>query len=324
MKKNKPSFKDDIFSICNDLDSKDEKMSVTIVELLLPYSCARGTVHKYYKMWKDEQEALQKALIDKMDFSEEFTRVFMAEMTRHTKEAKCYYRKIVEDSKDQYQLAIDDLERAEDRLYNQTALLEQREQQIMEVEVELAQADKSQQAITQELRQQIENLTEQLNESTASNERLRTELAKNELLLESNKELVVSTKTQNTELNDQNKQLNGEVVELSKTITRLESAQESKQELIEELKASKQSAQEQNQQLNRDLRDTQQECSTLQVSLSDAKASLSTNTQRLEQAQSEVVELKTNVKQYLETVHQQVESIRHYERLHLKERNKTD
>ncbi|NVP02322.1 hypothetical protein HWA77_19075 [Photobacterium damselae subsp. damselae] len=131
-------------------------------------------------------------------------------------------------------------------------------------------------------------------------------LAKNELLLESNKELVVSTKTQNSELNAQIKQLNGEVVELSKTIIRLESAQESKR-----------SAQEQNQQLDCDLRDTQQERSTLQASLSDAKSSLSINTWRLEQAQSEVVKLKTNVKQYLEM-------IRHYEGLLSKASNTAD
>ncbi len=305
-------LQDKVTQICNDLYAKGQKVSVRIVLSMLPDVSSTSTVHKYYKAWKDELEANQKSLLEKMGFSEEFTRVFMAEITRHATEAERRYREIAEDAKEQSLLAIDDLERAEDRLYKQTALLEQREKQIKEVEAELAQADKSQQAITQELRQQIENLTEQLNESTASNERLRTELAKNELLLESNKELVVSTKTQNTELSDQIKQLNGEVVELSKTITRLESAQESKQELIEELKSSKLSTQEQNQQLDRDLRDTQQERSTLQASLSDAKASLSTNSQRLEQAQSEVVELKTNVKQYLET-------IRHYEGLLSKE-----
>ena len=186
---------------------------------------------------------------------------------------------------------------------------------------ELSQADKAQQAVTQELRQQIESLTNQLAESTASNERVRTELAKNELLLESNKELVASTKMQNIELNDQIKQLNAEVIELSKTVTRLESSQESKQELMDELKMSKQSIQEQNQQLDRDLRGIQQERNTLQVSLSDLKATNSTNAQRLEQSQSMVIELKTNVKQYIETIEQQQGTIKHYEDLLSKENN---
>ena len=302
-------LQDKVTMICNDLYAKGQKVSVRIVLSLLPEVSSTSTVHKYYKAWKDELEANQKSLLEKMGFSEEFTRVFMAEITRHATEAERRYREIAEDAKEQSLIAIDDLERAEERLYKQTALLDQREKRIKEVEAELSQADKSQQAITQELRQQIESLTEQLNDSTASNQRLRTELAQNELLLDSNKELVTSTKTQNTELNDQIKLLNAEVVELSKTNTRLESSQESKLELIEELKDSKKSVQAQNQQLDRDLREIQQERNTLQASLSDLKSTNSTNAQRLEQSQSEVVELKTNIKQHVET-------IKHYESLY--------
>ena len=314
-------LQDKVTMICNDLYSKGQKVSVRIVLSMLPDVSSTSTVHKYYKAWKDELEANQKSLLEKMGFSAEFTRVFMAEITRHATEAERRYRDIADDAKEQSLIAIDDLERAEERLHKQTALLEQREKRIKEVEAELSQADKAQQAVTQELRQQIESLTNQLTESTASNERVRTELAKNELLLESNKELVASTKTQNIELNDQIKQLNAEVIELSKTVTRLESSQESKQELMDELKTSKQSIQEQNQQLDRDLRGIQQERNTLQVSLSDLKATNSTNAQRLEQSQSMVIELKTNVKQYVETIEQQQGTIKHYEDLLSKESN---
>ena len=54
--------------------------------------------------------------------------------------------------------AIEDLERAEERLHKQTALLEQREQQIITLQSEMSQNTKAQEAVTQELRQQIELL----------------------------------------------------------------------------------------------------------------------------------------------------------------------
>ncbi|CEO37633.1 hypothetical protein [Photobacterium kishitanii] len=69
------------------------------------------------------------------------------------------------------------------------------------------------------------------------------------------------------------------------------------------------------------MREIQQERNTLQVSLSDLKSTHSTNTQRLEQSQSEVVELKTNIKQHVETIEQQQGTIKHYEDLLSKESN---
>ncbi|PSW76440.1 mfp1 (mar binding filament 1), partial [Photobacterium damselae] len=261
-----------------------------------------------YKTWKDELEANQKSLLEKMGFSEEFTRVFMTEITRHATEAERRYRDMADDAKEQSQQAIDDLERAEDRLYKQTALLEQREKQIKNLEAELAQTENAQLAITQELRQQIESLTDQLNESTVSNERLRTELAKNEIKLESNALIVEESKNKNTELNEQVKSLNDKVIAQAQELTRFESKQESQELLLSELRETKAALQMANSHLDNELRQLQQERHTLNSHLNDAKSNGVTLSNRLEQASEQIAELKAQL-------HQNDEMIKRYETL---------
>ncbi|HIF9325764.1 mfp1 (mar binding filament 1) [Photobacterium damselae subsp. damselae] len=301
-------LQDKVTMICNDLYSKGQKVSVRIVLSMLPDVSSTSTVHKYYKTWKDELEANQKSLLEKMGFSEEFTRVFMAEITRHATEAERRYRDMADDAKEQSQQAIDDLERAEDRLYKQTALLEQREKQIKNLEAELAQTENAQLAITQELRQQIESLTDQLNESTVSNERLRTELAKNEIKLESNALIVEESKNKNTELNEQVKSLNDKVIAQAQELTRFESKQESQELLLSELRETKAALQMANSHLDNELRQLQQERHTLNSHLNDAKSNGVTLSNRLEQASEQIAELKAQL-------HQNDEMIKRYETL---------
>ncbi|HIF9252482.1 TPA: DNA-binding protein [Photobacterium damselae] len=308
-------LQDKVTAICNDLYSKGQKVSVRIVLSLLPEISSTSTIHKYYKNWKDELEANQKSLLEKMGFSEEFTRVFMAEITRHATEAERRYREIAEDAKEQSLLAIEDLERAEDRLYKQTALLEQREKRIKEMDAELSQAEKAQNAITQELRQQIESLTEQLNESMTSNERLRTELAKNELKLESNVALVDETKQQNMTLNEQVKSLSDKAISQAQELTRVESKLESQELLLTELRETKVTLQATNQSLDNDLRQIQQERHTLAASLEEAKSNVALVTNRFEQTSAQVAELKVQL-------HQNDEMIKRYEDLLRKQENK--
>ncbi|EEZ39066.1 DNA-binding protein [Photobacterium damselae] len=301
-------LQDKVTMICNDLYSKGQKVSVRIVLSMLPDVSSTSTVHKYYKTWKDELEANQKSLLEKMGFSEEFTRVFMTEITRHATEAERRYRDMADDAKEQSQQAIDDLERAEDRLYKQTALLEQREKQIKNLEAELAQTENAQLAITQELRQQIESLTDQLNESTVSNERLRTELAKNEIKLESNALIVEESKNKNTELNEQVKSLNDKVIAQAQELTRFESKQESQELLLSELRETKAALQMANSHLDNELRQLQQERHTLNSHLNDAKSNGVTLSNRLEQASEQIAELKAQL-------HQNDEMIKRYETL---------
>ncbi|WIG71440.1 DNA-binding protein (plasmid) [Photobacterium damselae] len=299
-------LQDKVTMICNDLYSKGQKVSVRIVLSMLPDVSSTSTVHKYYKTWKDELEANQKSLLEKMGFSEEFTRVFMTEITRHATEAERRYRDMADDAKEQSQQAIDDLERAEERLYKQTAILEQREKQIKNLEAELAQTENAQLAITQELRQQIESLTDQLNESTVSNERLRTELAKNEIKLESNTLIVEESKNKNTELNEQVKSLNDKVIAQTQELTRFESKQESQELLLSELRETKAALQMANSHLDNELRQLQQERHTLNSHLNDAKTNGVAFSNRLEQASEQIAELKAQL-------HQNDEMIKRYE-----------
>ena len=233
----------------------------------------------------------------------------MAEITRHATEAERRYRDIAEDAKEQSVKAIEDLERAEERLHKQTALLEQREKSNKDLQSEIAQSEKAQQAITQELRKQIEDLQGQVAELGESNERLRTDLAKNELLLDGNKELVETTKLHNKELSEQVKTLNNDVIEQAKTITRLEASQESKQGLMDELKDNKLTLIEQNKVLDTDLRHAQQERHTLQSALGETKASMTHVTERLEQANHQVAELRANSQQQTDTIKRYEENL---------------
>ena len=68
-------------------------------------------------------------------------------------------------------------------------------------------------------------------------DRLRTDLAKNELRLENNDKLVDEVKDSNKELVKTNKQHEKDIVSLNKTIATLETRLEGKDELIKELQA---------------------------------------------------------------------------------------
>ncbi|WP_261875632.1 DNA-binding protein [Vibrio rarus] len=300
-------LQDKVTEICNELYSKGQKTSVRIVLSMLPEVNSTSTIHKYYKTWKDELEANQKSLLEKMGFSEEFTRVFMSEITRHATEAERRYRDIAEDAKDQSMRAIEDLERAEERLHKQTALLEQRELQIKTLQAENSQNNKAQEAVVQELRQQIELSNQEVSDLSDSNERLRTDLAKNELLLDGNKDLVATTKAHNDQLAEELKQLNIELVSNAKEITKLESKQEIQEALIIELKETKSSLSDQNKVLDSDLRSVNQDRHGLQVSLSSL--------QNIEQKLSgELTSKSDELSQCKATIVQQNETIKRHER----------
>ena len=295
-------LQDKVTTLCNELYSKGEKVSVRVVLSMLPEVSSTSTVHKYYKTWKDELEANQKSLLEKMGFSEEFTRVFMTEITRHATEAERRYRDIAEDAKEQSLRAIEDLERAEERLYKQTTLLEQRDKQVKELQSETAQNTKANEAVNHELRQQIDMLNQQVLELNDSNERLRTDLAKNELIFDSNKELVETTKAQNVVLVEEIKALNVELVANAKSITRLESNEENNKALVAELKETKASLVEQARVLDTDLRVANQERYSLQVSLATSQANELKLDDKLTGTTETVAEFKAVISQQNNTI----------------------
>ncbi len=301
-------LQDKVNAICNDLYAQGQKVSVRIVLSMMPEISSTSTIHKYYKQWKEELEANQKSLLEKMGFSEEFTRVFMSEITRHATEAERRYREIADDAKEQSSKAIEDLERAEERLHKQSALLEQRENQLKELQSELTQVTKSQEAVVAELRQQIEELQSQGAERIETIERLRTDLAKKELQLENNQEIVDTVKEQNRSLTEQLTSANQQAVVQAKSITRFESIQEANQTLIDELKLDKKSYAESVQRIEKDLRNTQQEKHTLQSSLNDVRNSERENLSKIERNVTSIAEMKV-------TLAQQAEMLSRYESL---------
>ncbi|EGQ7835089.1 mfp1 (mar binding filament 1) [Vibrio vulnificus] len=301
-------MQDKVNAICNDLYAKGQKVSVRVVLSMMPEVSSTSTVHKYYKQWKEELEANQKSLLEKMGFSPEFTRVFMAEITRHATEAERRYREIADDAKEQSAKAIEDLERVEERLHKQTAVLEQKDNLIKTLQAELAETKKTQEAVSAELRLQIDELTKTANEKAEVADRLRTELAKKELQLENNQQAAASITEENELLREQVKEKVEQMIEQAKVITRLESSLDAKTALLDELKQDKQSLSQKNQDLDAELRDLQQSRYSQQTSLNEAQS-------REQNAQTRIDDLVKAIAEAKATIAQQSATITRYESL---------
>ncbi|ENM3905096.1 DNA-binding protein [Vibrio cholerae] len=301
-------MQDKVNAICNDLYAKGQKVSVRVVLSMMPEVSSTSTVHKYYKQWKEELEANQKSLLEKMGFSPEFTRVFMAEITRHATEAERRYREIADDAKEQSAKAIEDLERVEERLHKQTAVLEQKDNLIKTLQAELAETKKTQEAVSAELRLQIDELTKTANEKAEVADRLRTELAKKELQLENNQQAAASITEENESLREQVKEKVEQMIEQAKAITRLESSLDAKTALLDELKQDKQSLSQKNQDLDAELRDLQQSRYSQQTSLNEAQS-------REQNAQTRIDDLVKAIAEAKATIAQQSATITRYESL---------
>lgn len=301
-------MQDKVNAICNDLYAKGQKVSVRVVLSMMPEVNSTSTVHKYYKQWKEELEANQKSLLEKMGFSPEFTRVFMAEITRHATEAERRYREIADDAKEQSAKAIEDLERVEERLHKQTAVLEQKDNLIKTLQAELAETKKTQEAVSAELRLQIDELTKTANEKAEVADRLRTELAKKELQLENNQQAAASITEENESLREQVKEKVEQMIEQAKAITRLESSLDAKTALLDELKQDKQALSQKNQDLDAELRDLQQSRYSQQTSLNEAQS-------REQNAQTRIDDLVKAIAEAKATIAQQSATITRYESL---------
>ena len=245
----KNNLQDRIAVICNDLYTKGTKPSVRLVLSMLPDVSSTSTVHKYFANWKKELEANQQSLYDRLGFSSEFTQSFMKEITRFGVEAEQRYKELATDSKDQRDIAIEELEKTEEKLFKQNAIIEQQAKQIKELQNDLVKSQEklksdlsaekqSNTLIVSELRQQLASSTDETRILTATNETLRTEIAKAQLKLESNQEYVGEVKTQNIELVKDNKELNGTITELSKNIASHESTIKGNDKLISNLESS--------------------------------------------------------------------------------------
>ncbi|RJX68715.1 hypothetical protein DZ860_16625 [Vibrio sinensis] len=221
-----------INEICNELYSKGEKVSVRVILTFLPDISSTSTVHKYYANWRKELEANEKSLYDKLGFSSEFTQMFMNEISRFSVEAEQRYKGMADEANEQRDMAIDELSKAEERLYKQNAVVEQQDkdivrlksessQQLNHYEAEMSKIEQSHEVLTLELRQRIAQLEKDLVDSTKANESLRTELAKSELKLESNQDYVDEVKAKQGQIEERNVSLQTENHDLAQQVTKL-------------------------------------------------------------------------------------------------------
>lgn len=242
------STQDRVNQICNELYQKGTKPSVRLVLAELPDVSSTSTVHKYFSNWKREIDANQQSLYDRLGFSADFTKSFMKEISRFAVEAEQRYKGMADDANEQREQAVSDLAKAEDKLHKQTAVVKQQEKQISDLkselsdtikkaEANLAQEQKANEATVNELRQQLAAALDENKQLTNQNESLRTDLAKAELKLESNQELVEQVKGQNEQLVSDLKEVNGIVADMSKDIASKDSTITGNEKLITNLHA---------------------------------------------------------------------------------------
>lgn len=300
------STRDRVFAICNDLYRRNQKPSVRLVLSMLPDISSTSSVHKPFKEWMDEMEAQQQSLYDKLGFSEEFTQAFMREITRFGVEAEDRYKSQAADAKEQRDIAVDDLERTEDKYFKQSALVEQQAKQIRELKAELVELKRVNEAVLKEQKHAHENALTELrqrsddlkaaNESlTATNEKLRTELAKTTVQLENNERLVREVKNHGQKTDDENRSLRDERAQLTKEVARLETTLDGRQQLIDELKASAMRYESTLAEFRDEKAALKEDTTKLRQQLDDAKQQLSTAIARQSEQQQSILDLRSTI-----------------------------
>jgi chromosome segregation ATPase len=203
-------IKDKVFNVCDDLHAKGEKISIRLILSLIDEVASTSTIHKYHALWRDQLEANQDALYEKLGFSSQFTQIFMSEISRFSAEAERRYKESAVTATESRNEAIEALTKVEDKYLKQEALVDSLQQKLDEQIVERGIKHKEHQAeikglqsnfetLETEMRNQIKALEAKLIESQASGESLRTELAKAQLKLEQNKILVDEVKLKEEE-----------------------------------------------------------------------------------------------------------------------------
>ena len=215
---NSKILREKIYAICDEMYAKGEKIRVRAILSLVEDVSSTSTVHKYYKEWREEQDANEQKVMNDLGFSKEFTRMFANEIGRHTAEAKRRYLDSVEQAQEQTEAAIQDLTATEERLFRKEAVVEQLRAELSAAEKKIVSITATSDVLVQELRDQLAELNKALSDSEKREDRLRTDLAKvevqremdNEQFEEAKKKLVEQTQliadTQNA-LNERNTQV---------------------------------------------------------------------------------------------------------------------
>lgn len=238
-----------VHDICNQLHADGTKVTVRRVLSMLPDVKSTSTVHKYHKVWKNELEAGQKSLYEKLGFSHEFTAAFTKEITRFSAEAEKRHREKADSAEEAHDAAVEALEILEQRHAQQQSVLELAQKEVKELQGELIAVQKeakvefekyeaSSQAIADGLRKQMEELQVFNKDLQESNEGLRTNVAKAELKLEGNQDYVTEVKARNDALTQQLEQLRVDNTKLAREVASYESNSKGQEKLIAQLESS--------------------------------------------------------------------------------------
>jgi chromosome segregation ATPase len=219
------STQEQVSAICNRLYAEGIKPSVRLALSEMPGVSSTSTVHKYFKTWKEEIDANQQSLYDKLGFSSDFTKSFLKEITRFSVEAEQRYKSLAEDAAEQRDSAIGTLEQVEERFHKQQAVVEQKEKQIISLkdeltatkrdkEEQLAKAEEVHHATIAELREQLSKAAYENKTLSSLNEDIRTSQVKAELKLEGYQVSADELKAQNKAFVEDAKQLNMTLAEM--------------------------------------------------------------------------------------------------------------
>lgn len=212
--------------LCNDYLIQGVKITARLILSDMPDIKSTSTIHKYLTAWKEATKQNQSTLYDHLGFSQEFTQSFAREITRFGVEAERRHESVSTDAIEQRDEAIKGLERAEYEREKQTEIADNQAIELAELKGEISallkknksdveSEKKTSEATATELRSQLATLTDDNKKLIQSNEHMRTELAKAELRVETNKEYVSAVKVQIDTITEQNKALNNEVIKLS-------------------------------------------------------------------------------------------------------------
>jgi chromosome segregation ATPase len=225
-------------ALCNELYSQGGKVSVRSVLAQMPDVKSTSTIHKYYAEWRKELGVGQQSLYDRLGFSTEFTQGFLKEITRFSVEAENRYKDLATDADEQRTIAIDDLTRADERLYKQFAVVEQLEKELNTVKTEATEQTKAVEATLVELRKQIDNLNEDNKTLLASNETLRTEVAKAQLAVEHHDKYISEVRSNHQSLLADHKTLQAQLADHQQRLAHKDAENIGQQTLIVQLRES--------------------------------------------------------------------------------------
>jgi chromosome segregation ATPase len=281
-------------NFCNELLRKGIKPTVSLVLEKLPNS-SRSTGHKYLKNWTDAQNKNKEEVFKKLGFSSEFTSSLLNEINRFNCHAEGRYKEQALDAIDQRDHALSDLQNSENKVNEQSNLIQQQEEKISVLQTELATEHKSHESIIIEIRRQLTTSVDDNKQLTIQNESLRTDITKSELKLESNQQLLDEIKSQNSHFISEHKELNSNVAELNRSIASKESTITGNEKLIKTLENAQEKIGKQLISFDSNNAKLQSDLASVRSELSNCSTKVSEEKDKLGQQITLNTELKSNI-----------------------------